>query len=280
VLDNGYQRTATTNAEYALSRFVAILGELGYEDISFPAGTPPVRITDAVWAFGVKLTPNALSSVRVTYGHRYGFDSVSLGAAYRLTQRTTLYADYGTQIGSDAQQLQSNLAASDIDQTGSTVDALTGAPLAIANQFFGQPTSLYRYKTLSFSARTVLDRDTINVSVLAQEQTLLSTLPGSTAFSQNGIVGSILWSRELRHDLSSAVYLDYGYRRIFDVSGAGNSTPGNQRILDISLKLSYAITQTLDGIAQYVFTNRRSDSSIAGNSYYQNIFLVGLTKTF
>ncbi len=180
MLADAHNYIITNDTAYALNRFVAVIGEIGYQDLAY-GGTTPLAVDDVVWALGGKVQPNALSSFRATYGHRDGFNSLALDAEYHVTQRTTLFATYSAGIGTDALGIQQNLSISDIDPAGNSINAETGAPLPIANQFFGVQESLFKFKTLSITAQTNLDRDTIGLAVLAQDQVLLSEAVGVAA---------------------------------------------------------------------------------------------------
>ena len=68
------QFLATNRVEYALNRQIALIGELGYENLRFE-GIPPLRISDMVWHVGARWDPNPDSSITVTYGHQNGFNS-------------------------------------------------------------------------------------------------------------------------------------------------------------------------------------------------------------
>ncbi len=84
----------------------------------------------------------------------------------------------------------------------------------------------------------------------------------------------------MRRDLSSTVFADFGYRQFYDSTLPGAPGTQNQRLVDFSLALNYALTPTLQGTLQYIFTNRNSNDTFPGDTFYQNVFLVGLAKTF
>jgi len=279
VLSNAHNYIVTNDAAYALNRFLAVIGEIGYQDFAY-GGTTPIAVKDVVWALGAKVQPNALSSIQATYGHRDGFDSLGLNAAYHVTQRTTLFANYAAGIGTDTLGIQQNLAISDIDLAGNSINAETGAPLPVSNAFFGVQQSLFKFKTFSLTARTELDRDTVSVSVSAQDQTLLSEPVVGASSSQRGVIGSVTWTHDLRHDLSATLYADLGYLQYYGSTQPGAFGTQNQHLVDFSLSLNYTFTPALTGTVQYIFTNRNSNDTFPGANFYQDVFLVGLTKTF
>ncbi len=118
------QFLATNRVEYALNRQIALIGELGYENLRFE-GIPPLRISDMVWHVGARWDPNPDSSITVTYGHQNGFNSAFVSGRYALTARTTLYATYATGLLTDQQQIQNNLDLAAIDPYGNLVNSET-----------------------------------------------------------------------------------------------------------------------------------------------------------
>ncbi len=61
VLSGAHRDIYTIDNGYAVTRNVVLLATLGYEDIRY-SGTTPVRINDAIWDFGVRVTPNTDSA--------------------------------------------------------------------------------------------------------------------------------------------------------------------------------------------------------------------------
>ena len=131
VLANSARSTATIDNGYGVTRLFTLLGRVGYEHIRY-SGTSPVRIDDAVWDAGFRLTLGPESSVEARYGHHDGFNALLVDASLQLTARTRLYGRYSEGLNTDAEQLQSALASSDFDQLGNPVDHTSGAPLLLA----------------------------------------------------------------------------------------------------------------------------------------------------
>ncbi|MBV8400797.1 MAG: hypothetical protein JOZ17_18985, partial [Acetobacteraceae bacterium] len=280
-LTNGATQTFVTDQlGYALSRRVFVFGELGYEDISYPKALTPVKINDAVWAFGATLTPNPDSTITVGYGHRYGVNAAFLDGSFMLTARTRLFARYQTGLGTDLQQLQGVVALSGVDQYGNIVDSQTGAPLFLGNSALaiqGNGT-LNRTRTFSVGAITALDRDTISIAVVGSDQNAVASTTLLASHSSNrAISGNISWQHQLSEAAETSIYFGYGVQNQ-SAAFAAPTLNTDESFLGTLVSYSYAFTPTLKGIAQYGYFERNSKQP--GLSYAQNIALVGLTKQF
>ena len=290
VLAGGYRDTVTLDNGYAVTRTITALATIGYERIHY-SGTTPIRIDDAIWNAGVRLVPNADSTITVRYGHQDGLNSLLVDAGYAPTVRTHIYARYSTGLTTGAETLQNALASSDLDTLGNPVDHGTGAPLVAAGNFFGTQNGLFRTTVASLTGVLALDRDSVSLGINSQQQKLLSassaaTLAASTADvpgfgSSRGVYGSLNWSHQLRPDLQSTVYGQYG------VSSSGG-TAGTEQLVVLSAALSYALSKTLAGNLQYSYDrNFGADQIFAGANGAaaainadQSLVVVSLVKSF
>lgn len=295
VLAGGYRDTATLDNGYAVTRTITALATIGYERIHY-GGTTPTRIDDAIWNAGVRLEPNADSTITVRYGHQDGLNSLLVDAGYAPTVRTHIFARYSTGLTTGAEGLQNALASSDLDSLGNPVDHATGAPLAAGGNFFGTQNSLFRTTVASLTGVLALDRDSFAVGLNSQQQKLISasdaaTLAASEAASNAGVLGlgssrgvygSLNWSHQLRPDLQSTVYGRYG------VSSSTGGTAGTEQLVVVSAGLSYALSKTLSGSLQYSYDrNFGADQVVAGAngalaaiSGDQSLVVVSLVKSF
>jgi uncharacterized protein (PEP-CTERM system associated) len=287
VTSGAHQNVVTNRLGYAVTHAVSVFGEVGYEDIGYPHAFPPVKIEDDVWAVGTTLTPDPDSTITVGYGHRYGFNSAFLNAFYMITPRTQLFATYQTGLGTDLQEVQSLVAASGVDQFGNVVDSQTGAPLFIGNSAIGVQGNgtLNETKTFTAGATTALDRDTISLAVSASDyKAVASTTPlgytstvlGST--SNRAISGSVSWQHQISEAALTTVYFGYGVQNQPLFLAVAPNQNSNQNFFGASASYRYAFSETLSGIAQY--GHYELGSKIPGQSYVQNIVLIGLTKQF
>lgn len=300
VLFGAYRDTATLDSGYGITRTITALATVGYERIHY-AGTAPVHISDAVWSAGVRLEPNAASSITVRYGHHDGLDSASLDASFQPTARIHVYARYSTGLTTQAEQLQNALATSDLDTQGNPVDHLTGAPLVPVGNFFGTDNNLSKTTVASLTGVLQLDRDSFTASVNSQTQTLISgssaaglaasaAAGGTNGGNSSGVYGSLSWSHELRPDLQSTLFVQYGTSSTSQSGVPGAPAQGNnpdQRSLSASASLSYALSRTLSGQFQYSYNQTSGGSQFgagtrasANGSSTQNIVLLSLLKSF
>jgi uncharacterized protein (PEP-CTERM system associated) len=288
VANNASTYFATNDLGYAITRQITVFGELGYENVRY-SGTPPFRLNDGIWAVGVTLTPTADSTVTLGYGRKYGFESFFADVAYPITARTRFYGSYTTGLGTDLQQIQAAVGSSTIDAFGNTIDATTGAPIFITNPGVVNSgnNTLYQNRTLSASLTSSLDRDTFSLQFIyqTQKQVATTTTPATTGFlatnaglfagSNDNWNGGVTWTHDLAQDLQSNVYVGYGEQNFGQQVGVGS---GNERFTSVQASLTKAFTDTLSGIIQYTYSDRRSN--IPGQTYAQNIFLIGITKHF
>jgi uncharacterized protein (PEP-CTERM system associated) len=283
VLNSAYRDTVTLDNGYAITRTITALATIGWENIHY-SGTSPLTIDDAIWSVGVRLEPNTDSTITVRYGHQDGLNSLLVDAAYQPTARTRIYARTSTGLTTQAEQLQNALATSDLDTQGNPIDHTTGAPLVPVGNFFGSQNSLYKTTLTSLTGVLLLDRDSISASVTDQIQTLVSAsnVVGLATGNTSGVYGTLSWSHELRPNMQSTVYVQYGKQRNEGVLAS------QQQLAVASATLSRALSPTLSGMLQYSYSQTFGYSQAgtpilgsepAGNGS-QSLFLLSLIKSF
>lgn len=265
---------------YLVSHEIMIFGELGYESLSFNA-VPPTRINDVIWGIGATITPNPDSQITFGYGHRYGQNAFSFNGSYALSPRTRISASYSVGLQSDLLGLQGQLDLASLNSLGQTVDATTGGPLFIGTGGIGAQAGLYQIRSLGFSASTVLDRDQFVLTVQSSHTTTIAQAPPGT-FNPFGIpappVGSTSnavtvtgsWAHQFSEALTMSTTGSYTSSHI--------SSFGNQQSLVASIAMQYLLSETLSAIARYSYFDRNSPG--VGQTFTQNLFLVGLSKQF
>ena len=272
--NNGYNYNASNQLGYAVTRQITVYGSIGYEDIHYQ-GTPQTNINDMTWQVGTTLTPNADSTITLGYGHQYGIDAFLANAAYQVTPRLRVNVTYNTGVGNGLTQLQNNVASSDVNQYGYQVNALTGAPLFNAAGLAGSNNNLYRSKTLTGGVTLNLDRDVFAASVFISEQQLLASSQAITAAATNttSTTGTASWTHELWPSLTSIVSGTYTTQ-----PSQSSLISGTQTTVSANLTFQYQFNPTLTASAQYAYYERSSPITLL--SFTQNVFLLGLTKTF
>ena len=88
------RRTNNADADFtfAVNRKVSLLAGIGYEDIE--DGTLNNQPKGITWNAGFSLTPSPRTSLRATYGRRFGGRDISLDATHNLSRRTTFTANF------------------------------------------------------------------------------------------------------------------------------------------------------------------------------------------
>ncbi len=277
------RNSARTNAgldlERAWSRSWALLAGLGWEDIKY-GGATPYQKSDATWNAGLQWTPNADTTVKVTYGRHDGDTSWTIDAHGSPTQRLQLSVTYAEGISTGQEDYQNAISAGKLNAAGQLVSPTTGLPITAANNFFGaQGNSAYRYKRTSANASLLGERNVYTLSVQKYDQTLLSSGTTGTPTQTNGIDGTLAFQRELNPSMSLSLFSSIGQRS----APGGSSTGGNagtvtQDTMSLGATLTVVLSDTLTGRAQYSYTS--NTSATAGQSTTQTLFLVGLHKTF
>ena len=263
------QATITNRTTYALYDWISVYGTIGLENISY-AGTPSQHIADTVWGFGTTLIPNPDSSITIGYGHQNGATSIQFSGYYALTAHTTLSASYSTAVQTQLQQIQNQLNQTAINVNGVLVNSQTGQPIFLTNTALGVQAGLYKTSTFTFTATTVLDRDVISLTALYQNSSLVSSAANASAASNHGTTGAATWTRQIREDLTLATSLSYS---VSTFTGSGTTTS-----IGAVASLQYLISETLTGNLRYAFFDQKS--ATPGQSIYQNLFLIGITKQF
>jgi uncharacterized protein (PEP-CTERM system associated) len=264
---SGHNDTASNQVNYALNRWIEVFASIGYEDIDY-SGTNSLAIHDITWQLGTTLTPSPRSSLTMSYGHQQGTDSFSANGLYQLTGRTSVNVSYGQTLGTNLQQLQSQLAQSDINSSGVVVNSRTGAPLFNANSLLGTQNQLYRATTGTVGTTTQLDRDTITFNLQYADYTAAGA--GATG-STTGFTGTANWLHSLRDDLTLSSSGSYGIRWFLDPGGTN-------RFFALTASLNYVLSETVTGTLSYEFYDLNSTQP--GQTLYQDIIILGLTKRF
>lgn len=274
----GVQKSASKEAisnrlGYVVTRQVLVYGELGAEHISFPNAVPNQEVTDAIWGLGVTLDPNPDSQIVLSYGHRDGITGFQGSARYALSPRTVLTARYTTGLTTDLQQIASELAVTGVNQEGNPINLETGAPISILNALTGINNNVFQNHSLVVTATTLLDRDTLALSLQHQNRVAVASSPGTPpSVNDSSTTGTVTWRHEISERASLTNSVSYGTRQL------ASTPPQNERFATASAQFRYQFSDKLSGTMIYHFFDRWSN--VPGVSMYENIFLVGVTKTF
>jgi len=265
------QVIGTIDSAYAITRRVAALTTIGFEQLHFGA-LPPTDINDLVWGIGTKLTPNPDATIVLSYGHRNGFTAPYASIMYHLTARTSLSVTYSEGLTTVSQELANNLAFSDLNQAGQTVDTRTLLPFLISNPALGLQAGLFRSKQLNATARTDLERDHFTATFAHTDSLLVAQITPGSGVSQTASQMNLSWSRELTPRTTATLGAGYGQ---FSFAAPANT---EEALLTINASATYQLNPTLMGWAAYNFLNRTSPQPQFRLT--SNTITVGLRKEF
>ena len=271
VLNRAHRATAIDDFGYGLNRAVALLGSAGYEDIAY-SGLPSIRIRDAVWNAGIRLTPNQASSLTAKYGHKDGFDSLTLASSYAVTARLRVFAIYSEGLTSGQEEIQDNLDQSSVDQFGNTVSTATGAPTLVSDQLLSLQNDLYRVQRFSATAISTYARDVFSLTVEQENRNEIASASSASGYSDRGTSIDLSWSHDVTPNLTLTTTLRYSDTRTETVPVSKYKTAG------LDLDASYAISPSLTATFSYLIRNVSADT--AGQSSLQNAVLIGLRQSF
>src|SRR5271166_834491 len=143
---------------YQFNRAVAVFVSGGHEDVVYPASVGQ-SVHDLTWSIGTTLTPDPDTALTVSYGHLNGYNSITVNGHYAVTARTTLTVSYGSTIGTQLENLQSEINLATANTTGSLVNGRTGGSLFAATNALPVQNGVFRFDTLTAGLQTSLERD-------------------------------------------------------------------------------------------------------------------------
>lgn len=271
VLDGAWRRSGSVEARYAITRAIAVLGEIGYESLRY-GGLPGFRLEEPLWGVGVRLTLSPESAVTLRYNRRGGFEAPSVEAVIGLGGRTRLFASHSEVLTTGAQRAADLLSTTTLDALGNPVDALTGAPLyqPFSDSFLGVQGSLQRIRRSSVTLTQVWPRDNLALTFTTEQQRPVSIAAGTAAFEQRGHTATFSWARALSPETTGLVSVQYGLR---ERAGAGDS-----EVYGFNLGLNTRLRPRLNGYVRYAFTHRSGGATQGPSS--QNVVVLGLRQSF
>ena len=268
---------ASADLAYGVSHAIILLGGLGYEDLHY-GGITPIDIRDITWSVGTRLLPNPKSSLTLTYGRQEGGDGFTFDGTYQLGARLLLSGRYSQGISTAAQDLQSALASSKLDPFGNPIDAVTGVPLMLEDNFFGTSGTVNHVERYSASIAYLLPRDVITLAGRTDHSKVLSssaaTAGGPT--STSGSYVSLAWQHDVSPTVSTNASYQYGIR-----TGSGSlDFPGiaTEYLNSVALGASWRVSRTLTTSAQYALDIMSSRTP--GFSQTTHYLIITLNKQF
>lgn len=258
----------TNRLTYAINTSVSVYGTIGWEYIKYTGGNR-LNIDDMVWQVGGTWTPNADSSITAGYGHQNGQNSLTFSGHYALSARTTITGSYTNGVGTQLEQVAHQLDLGAVGNNGNFLNSQTGGELFAANNAEGVAPGVYQFNTLTLGATTVLDRDSISLYLSSNAETQVgTTTPNATNTVRTATAN---WTHVLNPDLNLSAEASYSL-------GTPLGTIGSTRSLAARLSLQYTLSETVSTFASYSYLRRDTDTQ--GQSFYQDLVIVGLTKQF
>jgi uncharacterized protein (PEP-CTERM system associated) len=262
----------TDQINYVLNRTITLFASGGHENISY-AGSGFVPINDLTWSFGTTLTPNPDSALTLSYGHLNGFNSFSANGHYALSARTLVSVSYGTSLGTQLENLQSQLNLATTNGNGTLVNGQTGGQLFGNTNALAVQNGVFRTETLSLGSQTSLDRDIATLDVSLTKQSSSGTVGGGT--STTGKTVSASWLHQMRPDMTLGAVLSYSIQE----QGVGSSfSPGNATSIAGSMAWQWQISDTVSSSLRYSLFDRQSANKTF--DIYQNMLILGISKAF
>lgn len=271
--DGAYRRFVLLETGYAITRAIAGLVEIGYEQQRY--NTVPVTEVDGlIWAFGARFTPNEATSITVKYGRRDGYNAAFLQGRTELGPRTRIFASYTDRLSTSALSAADLLQSIVLDPLGNPVDAQTGAPVlpSSSSSLLSRQGGLFRSRTATLSLSHTLPRDVVTLALSHDNRRPVAAEPGQTTapIAQKATAISLTWSRPLDEATNFTAFARYGISTSEGGGDVNNYSAGATvtRLLNPSLSgsLSYRVTY-------------REGGGLTGD-VLQNIVVAAVRQTF
>ena len=229
-------------------------------------------IHDMTWSLGSTWIPNPDSQLTVSYGHQNGFNSLSVSGYYTVTARTLPSVSYGSTLGTQLENLRDQLGQSTTSSSGALVNGQTGGqPFASTNALAVQ-NGVFRTDSLSLGTQTTLDRDIITLNLLVAKQTGSG---GTTSSTGDSKAFTTTWIHHMRPDMTLNAAFSYSIQSQNAVIGLN---PGNNTSFVASLGWQWQISDTISSSLRYSLLERQS--AVTAYDIYQNVLILGISKTF
>jgi len=313
-LTGAHRLLLADNASYAINRFVAVVGQFGYENVNYPQAL--FRYDGGIYAAGFTLTPGKNANLTLEYRHTDGFGALFGHGTWHVTPRISINGTYSEGISSFNQDQQNSLLYGNVDATGAYASALLAAPLIPTSDLSPNVQSLQHQRQLNIAAVWIANRDIFTLqynqsrsnvvgtplglplSILQRIDAtglslaeLLALAPSYLAYigvtpallrqseqytnaNSETFNGLLSWHRDLQPSLASNVSIGYAY------TTAAFTNIGNPGSLQIGASLTKTLTDKISVSASYG-GNFLISGATANNAYSDNnTFTVSVVKRF
>jgi uncharacterized protein (PEP-CTERM system associated) len=284
------RQTFNNQLSYALDHAFTLVASAGEQSITYSTPNFP-NVHGPIWNVGLIYAPGPDTSIKITYGHLNGANSVTANGYFAVGGRSLATFSYSDTIGTQLENLQDQLNNSSIGQTGALISSQTGGPALVATNASPVQAGVFRFKTATASFLTRWPRDTLQATMSWSQQTsltpslalssitidpvtgtaILNTTPATTSGPSTTVsTAGLSWAHELSPDMTMTSGATYSY-----IQRSGNI---NDESVAVAIGLRYIVSPSTLLSVRYSFFDRIS--KIPGYSLYENILLLGVTKQF
>lgn len=263
------RRLAAFSPEYAVNRYLNLLGSIGYEEIEDQ--TLRDQPSGVMGNAGVRVNPGPRSTFRVLWNHRYNSNYFTGDAAYLVGPSSRIDFAYTRDIQTSQSLYANNLSYLGTDQYGNFIDTRSNQGFQPENSAFGLSNAAFLQERYSLRYTTELYRNSFSAEAYREMRESQNTLATQTT---NGLI--LGWGREL------TPLLGFNFGLTYTDSEFGslivNGEPREDHTFRGGPGFRYSFNETLTGFLDYNFIYRNSNA--AQGDLRENVVTVGVRKIF
>lgn len=266
-------RVTTVNSNYTVvvNSKVSLIGSVGYEIFDDP--TLRNQPDEVIWDAGIALRPGRRTSLRGTYGHRFGSETFTFDGSYQLSQRTSLSATYGETIQTSQQAIAADLSFIGLDSDGNLIDIRTGQPFSAGNTGFGLQTNSFRSKRFSAALSGSRRRNRFSLRLgWESRETDGANATGAVGAEQIVRSAGASWGRTISQRTTGNLGVN------FSNTDFGTEPGRVDNHLSLTAGLGYTIFTATTANLNYTFARR--DSNVSSSRFHENSVFVNFRHTF
>jgi len=276
IYDGARRWEAAFGAGYGVTRWLFVLGEIGYESLTYNT-VPKTDIAGPIWSIGVRLVPSDTADLTVRYGRRDGYNAWQAeGSTNLIGPRTRLSVAYSDRLTNAALRAAELLRTTTLDPFGNPIFTASGVPVPLGGGgggLLGFQDGLFRTRSASASIRHALERDVFVLSLLHEKRRPYAGDPRTRRQlpSEATSVG-LSWSRPLDDLTNLTSFVRYGVRTL------GSGRGSDSTFYSAGAVLTHAFSETLSGALSYRLDVR--DDEAGDDTVYRNLVVASVRKTF
>jgi len=255
------------SAEYVINRKISILGSFGADFIDDPSIDDQTDVDGVFWTIGGRWRPGPRTDISLEFGRRFDDQFWNGSASYQLGGFTTIRLFFDQTVGTTQTALNQNLGFIGQDLLGNLIDLRTGLPIDPTDPAFDltDQDAVFRARTLNASLAGSRGRANFGATAFYSER---EEEPSGLTDRSLGGSANFGWAltRLTNLNLSSSV------RTTNDDASVDQTT------VNLSLSLSYNLSETLSGTTSYRHLRRMSEDEV--NELRENAIVFSLRKAF